>query len=225
MNTISPDFFYKSCEINWEWRTEKPFKKNKNLGNIVIFWNFFSMNNTKWKSFFLKTKSNSILEMHFEKILNLNKIDFRDLCLKRGKIVRKLFIRIFSKKKLNFFSINIFNKFLFGIFKKDFVFINWNRHQKIRIKLHEKITVKALIKINLICGEINKFLLRNKAESKNKEEVIFDQVDQPFNKKKMILFGQRFSDFSINKKNLILYLNAWCQKKKFFELVKSLDLE
>ena len=56
MNTISPDFFYKSCEINWEWRTEKPFKKNKNLGNIVIFWNFFSMNNTKWKSFFLKTK-------------------------------------------------------------------------------------------------------------------------------------------------------------------------
>ena len=107
MNTISPDFFYKSCEINWEWRTEKPFKKNKNLGNIVIFWNFFSMNNTKWKSFFLKTKSNSILEMHFEKILNLNKIDFRDLCLKRGKIVRKLFIRIFSKKKIKFF----FNKY------------------------------------------------------------------------------------------------------------------
>ena len=138
--------------------------------------------------------------------------DLRDLCIKRGKLTRKLIIKLFFYKKVKFDYFRFFYGFSFSSLKKELIFDNLNEHSIENFKLREKTDLKGLLKTNIISGGLNK-INKQEFEKKNKE-LFLNFNNTSINRQKKIMIKSDKLDKKLENCNLILLLFKLACKKK-----------
>ena len=187
--------------------TEKPVKKCHNCGNILIYFSFCNQNSLIWKNGISGKKILRIFHNNFKKFKNLKKFDLRDLCIKRGSILRKLEMKIFIYKKLKFDFLKSFINFSFISLNKDFVFKN--------LILKEKTRLKGIFHTNVLNSNINRISLKN--FKKNTSDIISSFYTEIPNIPRNFLIKTNFQDSKIEYCELFFsFSNLACKKKFFF---------
>lgn len=193
---------------------EKPIKKNKNFGNILILLNFQYHYGIEWKKFSFNHKIPCYLEKFFREILGLKKIDLRDLCLKRGNIVKNLKITIFLEKNMMFASKNFICNYFVPFLKKELVVHDFIKYQQVYSRICEKNILKRILTIDLFSKEIEKLTYQEVGKIKYSKEFILKSIPQYCNNSKNILILKDITDINIENFNLLFLLFKWISKKK-----------
>jgi len=197
----------------FETNTEKPLKKCQNFGNILIYTSFCNQNNLIWKNGVLKKKIPKIFEINFKKY---KKFDLRDLCLKRGLILRKLEMKIFIFKKLKFDFLKLLYRFSFISLKKDLVFKNRKFFFSKNPNLKEKTQLKGFFQTNILNNSINKISFKN--FKKKSKEIILNLYSESPTMQENFLIKTNFQDIKIDNFDLFILLRNLALKKMFFFL-------
>lgn len=206
------DFKKFNYKITFDENIGKPLKHCQNSGNIFFFNYYYHYHNFIQKKSVLEKKNCLLLANLSKKLKNLKTFDLRDLCIKRGKLTRKLTIKLFFNKKLKFDYYRFFNGFSFSSLKKELIFDNLNKHSIENFKLREKTDLKGLLKTSIIFGELNK-ISKQEFEKKNKE-LFLNLNNTNINKQRKIVIKSDISDKKLESCNLIFLLFKLACKKK-----------
>ena len=146
----------KPFEVSIEIFTERSVKKSQNCGGVFFFLNNLDIYEKKWKKTSVKRNTSEQCEKIKNRLLNKIHLDTRELCIKRGKIVRNLKLKIYFEKKLNFRLFNLFNKIPFSLFNRQLVFKNQLNCLIKYAELNQKKIVKNFLSLLKIGTEIYK---------------------------------------------------------------------
>jgi len=196
-----------------EVTSEKPIQK-KNLGGVFVFVSFYHSKNYEWKNISYEKNKYYLLEPFFRKILNVKKLDLRDLCLKRGKVIKNLKLTVFFDENIKFDFINFFYNYSFNGIKKDLILKKWKIYINKYTWINEKAVTKGFIKDNSFSLEITK--IKNKKFKKSQVIRGFnpsvEKIGFNWNKKFFIIHD--FSNQKNKNSNLIFCILKKCFKKK-----------
>ena len=198
--------------ISFDESTRKPLKPGQNIGNVFFFANFYNQSDSIAESGLLEKKTSMLLLNTFKKLRNVKYFDLRDLCIKRGKIIRKLSIKIFFNEKITFELIKFFHRFSFTCLKKELAFAYFNKIPKQNLELMEKTSLKGLLNMNIISGIIDK--INNQNLKKKKHELFLNFRDSHLIKRKKVIVRSDYSDIKFENCNLTRFLLELANNKK-----------
>lgn len=192
--------------INLEMSTEKPTKKNKNIGDIFYSLNFFNIYQQKWKNSSMESEKFYRFDQIFKKFININKIDLRDLCLKRGRLLRNIKIKIYIEKILKFKDIDLFIRFSLGFSQKNLISRTWDIFVEKYAKIKEKVKAKGFLRKVKVLRSIRKLLNKSIKNSNKSSEIIpILNYINIFQKKNLFLITGS-NDCIVNKFNIMFKL-------------------
>lgn len=198
--------YEKKIGINLEMSTEKPTKKNKNIGNIFYFLNFYDIYQQKWKNSGIESEKFYRFDQIFKKSININRIDLRDLCLKRGRLLRNIKIKIYIEKILKFKDIEFFIRFSLGFSQKNLIPRTWDIFAEKYAKIKEKAKAKGFLRKVKVLRSIRKLFNKGIKNSNKSPEMIpiFNYINIKQKKNLFLITGS--TDRIINKFNITLKL-------------------
>lgn len=182
-SSLNDGFF----RIYFRVSTEKPDKITKNLGEINILCNIFWGDSTKWKVVTNMKQIPQSLETLLEKTLNINKFDRRDLCVKRGKLLHVIRLKIFFEEKDKFYLRKFITKFPFCNEKKSLKIKWWEKSSKKYLELHEKTMLKGFSKKSITSVQLGKIKYNQFGNRVDINEIIFNSYLKGSKKKKYLL--------------------------------------
>jgi hypothetical protein len=210
---ITKTFVHHNFKFILEITSEKPFQK-KNLGSVFVVASFYHSKNYEWKNISYEKNKYYLPEPFFRKILNVKKLDLRDLCLKRGKVTKNLKLTVFFDENIKFDFINFFYNYSFNGIKKDLILKKWKIYINKYTWINEKAVTKGFIKDNSFSLEITKIKYK-----KFKKSQVFRGFNQSVEKigfkwKKNFFIIHDFSNQKNKNSNLIFCILKKCFKKK-----------
>lgn len=199
-----------------EVTSEKPIQK-KNLGGVFVFFSFYHSKNYEWKNISYEKNKYYLLEPFFRKILNVKKLDLRDLCLKRGKVIKNLKLTVFFEENIKFDFINFFYNTSFNGIRKDLILKKWKIYINKYNWISEKAGTKGFLKENSFSLEITKIKYKKFKKSQVLGEINLSVEKIGLKWKKKFFIIHDLSNQKKKNSNLIFcILKKGFKKKKIF---------
>ena len=193
--------------------TEKPNKIKKNLGDLNILCNIFRGDSTKWKVVKNMKQIPQYLETLFEKTLNISKFDQRDLCVKRGKLLRIIRLKIFFEDKNKFYLRKFISYFPFYNKKKSLRIKWWDKSSKKCLELYEKNMLKGFSKKLITSVQVGKIKYNQFGNPMDINQIIFNSYFNGMKKKKYLLLKTDLFETKSSRSDLVSFFYKSCISK------------
>ena len=212
-NESSSLLFRNPFEVSLEIFTERSVEKGQNCGGIFFFLNNLDIYKKKWKKASVKRNLSEQFEKIKNRLLNKIQLDTRELCVKRGKILKNLKLKIFFEKKLNFKLFHLFYKIPFSLFNRHLILKNRVEFLVDYPELNQEKIIKNFPNILKIGTEIYKKEYRKPFNIEKSRKLIVN-LDISYLRNNNLTFISDLYDRKIYQIFLIFNIYKWCCKKK-----------